>query len=63
VINPLRQYSRGIPEDDFAVLFDHERDYIVSSGHYNDVKQLADHYNEIYQSTAYSAKRWNEKKD
>lgn len=53
-------FSNAIPEDEFAVILDTERFFIVDSGRYSDMVAHADHLNEIYHSQAYSAKRWIE---
>jgi hypothetical protein len=50
--------SNAIPEDDFAVVRDNERKFIVDAGRYSDMVELAALYNETYHSTAYSARLW-----
>lgn len=52
--------SKAIPEDDFAVLLDQERRFVVSCGTYVEMIELALKLNQIYQSVAYAAKRWGD---
>lgn len=50
--------ARGVPESDFAVVRDIEREMIVDSGTYSEMVGRAEEYNRIYQSVAYKAELW-----
>lgn len=55
---PMKEFALSIPENQFAVVRDRERNSIVSSGRYEHCTSLADHMNREYQSTAYVAELW-----
>lgn len=47
-----------IPEDDFSVVKDVERNFIVDSGRHSDMLEKAKLLNTVYQSTAYRTVKW-----
>lgn len=61
-----RTFARSIPEADFYIVKDVERNHIVASGTKTEMREKAIAYNEIYQSSAYQVEAWishNKKED
>ena len=50
---------KAVPENDFALVIDTERKFIISCGSYSQMVSARDTFNHMYQSTAYKVQRWN----
>ena len=50
---------KTVPENDFAIVIDTERKFIISCGSYSQMVSARDTFNHMYQSTAYKVQRWN----
>lgn len=49
-----------VPENQFAIVLDRERNMIVDSGRFDECQHTADVLNREYQSTAYVVRMWIE---
>ena len=50
--------NRSIPINDFAIVYDTERNMVIDCGNYGEMSELADHFNGVYQSRAYQVRPW-----